>query len=290
MRTMLRVSLAVVMALAAAGCATTVNSQAVNSIYQTHKIVREMHGDLAPRVTELNRTSAELLARVDASETQARQLQAVVEENQVRFEAMQAKLDEIADVIYEYLRTSPGAGAYSSPRGSAGSPPTYVDVVPPSESSFSGPIDLPGGIGAPSALEATTVVGAAAGANAVADFNGALQSLNEEDYANALTKFDAFLKRYPNNDYTHRARLWKGRCLFRLERFDEAIAEFTTLRQSFPNSDKVPLSMYYQAMAHLQIGQRDEAVALLEDLVQKYPSDLVTPTAKAALRNLKEEG
>ncbi len=286
MRTMLRASFAAAVALAVSGCAATVNNQAVNSIYQTHRIVREIHGDLAPRITELNQTSAELLARVDASETQARQLQAIVQENQIRFEAMQAKLDEIADIVYEYLRTSPGTSAYPSSSGAAGSPPTYV--VPPSDMSLDGPLGFPEGRGTPSVSEGTAVVGAAVGVNALADWNAALQSLHDEDYASALTKFDTFLNRYPNNDFTHRARLLKGRCLFLLERYDEAITEFTTLRQSFPNSDKVPLSMYHQAVAHIRLAQRDEALALLEDLVQKYPSDLVTETAKAALRNLKQ--
>ncbi|MBN2309030.1 MAG: tol-pal system protein YbgF [Candidatus Hydrogenedentes bacterium] len=280
MRSIGAITVAVVLGVCLAGCVTpATNTEPVaNSVYATHKIVRDMQKDLAPRVTQLNETAADLSARVEENDVQVRALKSTIEENQVALEAMQARLDEIAEVLYRYLQVTP-------PSGPAAAQPGAIDVGPPE---VVPPPDSYGdlsGVG-PSGTATEGPGASSLSSNAVTDFNDALRSLDTQDYERALAQFDGFLQRYPNNDYTHRAQFWKAECLYRLKRYDEAVVEFEKLRANFPNSDKVPLSMHNQAAALISLGQRDKAIELLRLLVEKYPVSPAAVKAKSALENL----
>ena len=273
-----------------AGCVTAANDPVADSVYTTHRIVRNIERDLAPRVSQLNETSADLLARVEESDTQVRRLQTVVEENQVKLDSLQARLDEIAQVLYRYLNVAPPSGSFVSPSIAGG-----VDVVGEPEILPPGDLTEPSATLTPStpsgpAPSPPPVVPPVATSNAVADYNEALRSLNSTDYEKALEQFGRFVEQYPNNDYTHRAQFWKGECHFRLKQYNQAITEYERLRADFPHSPKCPTSMYQQAVAHSRLEQRDKMVTLLTELVEKYPADdPAVERARTALSKMDQQ-
>jgi len=274
------ISVVVAAVLLGTGCTTTGGDQVASTVYATYKVVRKIDKELGPSVTRLNETSVDLAARVEPLELEVRKLQSMTEENQVKIDQMQAKLDDMAGILARYFNlTPPTSGASSAlPPGIDIGTPVYPTT--PSEE-----VAVPGGSMSEesAAVPPTSVVSS----NAVEDFKGALSSLDKGDFELSLQQFDAFLQRYSNNDLTHSAQFWKGECYRRLEKYEEAIAEFEKLRNNFPQSSKVPLALYNQASAHLMLGQADRAAGLLNELVEKYPLSPAAERAKSALRNLE---
>lgn len=268
----------------AGGCATN-QEQVANSVYQTHRIVKDLDQNLSPRIDDLSKSTTELTARVEASDNQVRKLQSLLEENQYKLDELQEELAQMRDFMYQ-------RGGYTT-GGGQGSGIEFEEpevVVPPSH--LGQPAETGQGEGQQTGTEAplppaTGVVSA----NAVADYNKALSTyLEQADYAAALEQFGSFLQRYPNNDFTGRAQFWKGMCNFHLKQYREAIADFKKLRTDYPSSEKVAMGMYYQALAHSVVGETDRAIELLEQLVKDYPpTEAVTEQARAALNNLKSD-
>ena len=275
-----RISLAglVVLTALGAGCATTGDGdQVANSVYATHRIVKNLESDLGPRVTQLNETTAELTAKVEASETTTRQLQSVVEENQAKLDALQKSLDKLSSVIYQDLgRSAPRTGAefepptVELPSGAPGAlPPPTTTTAPP-------------GTAAPSPA-------AGDAGNAVTDYNKAQQAFLNDDYQQALTLYDAYLQRYPNSEYAANAQFWKAECYRKLGQNEPAITEFEKVRSNYPGPDntKAAVSMTRQADCHIALGQTQRAIDLWTQLVEKYPLSEVTDQARNRLKEVR---
>lgn len=268
-----------------AGCATPGGSTQLNStVYQTHRIVRNLDRNLGRSVNKLNETAAELSTRVEESERQTRTLRGLVEENQVKLEQLQTRLDEFVGTMYRHLNLSP------PPESGALSKEAYVDerdirIEPggaPSEDPF-GELVAPGpeGVAAVPSLQAPS--------DPVRDYRRARQSYDEGDYESALKQYDEYVEQYPNASYTDDAQFWKAQCFLKLEQFGQAIAEFKKLRATYPTSTKVPAAMYNQASAHLQLGQGSQAVELLEDLVENYPMAAAAEAARSTLKKMQKD-
>src|SRR3990170_2635421 len=81
-----------------AGCATTGGrNQVEDTVYSTYRVVKNLDQNLGASVTKLNETAADLSARVNESDRQVAKLQAMTEENQVKLDRLQAKLDKLTD-------------------------------------------------------------------------------------------------------------------------------------------------------------------------------------------------
>ena len=78
-----------------------------STVYATHRLVQNMDRNLTAAVARLNETSAELVARIDASDRESRTLLSAVEENQVKLELLQRRLNEFMVTLYAHLELSP---------------------------------------------------------------------------------------------------------------------------------------------------------------------------------------
>ncbi|MCP4643620.1 MAG: tol-pal system protein YbgF [bacterium] len=261
------------------GCVT--DEEQRSATFQTYRSVRNLEKDLSPRVSQLSENTADLAARLEANDIEVRKLSSMVEENQVRLDAIQQLLEKLAnDMARSQGLTTYGPGTKAAPPANMGAPPT--EVIRPGAAGERDDLASDDFTTSTSPMVSTPAVST----SAVAAYNEALKLMDSEDFDTARQQFDAFLTRFPNNDYTHRAQFWKGQCHLKLEQYREAVTEFEKLRTDFPSSDKVPSSMFNQAVAHVKIGETDKAVALLEALVQKYPTAPASDRAKSALRNL----
>ena len=106
----------------AAGCGTLGGqSQFQRAVYSTHNAVQKLDKDLGASVTKLNETTAELNARIEASDVQMRGMQSRAEENQVKLTALQTKLDQLTATLYQHLNLSPpdasGKSSVAPPMG-----------------------------------------------------------------------------------------------------------------------------------------------------------------------------
>lgn len=280
-----RIALAGMTALAAigSGCATTGSSgdQVANSVYATHRIVKNLESDLGPRVTQLNETTAELTAKVEASEMTTRQLQSKLEENQAKLDALQENLDRLAKVIYQEFGRS-GAGAGSSSLGFE--PP----VVEPPVAAGGGEAVPPAGVTEPPA-ETAPVAGGESSANALTEYNKAQQAFLNDDYEQAIQLYDGFLQRYPTANNAANAQFWKAESYRKLGQNEKAIEEFEKVRGNYPGPDnlKAAYSMTRQADCHIALGQTQRAIELWTQLVENYPLSEVTDQARERLRQVR---
>ena len=289
------------------GCATTDGNMS-NSVYATHRIVKNIENDIGPNVTKLNETAAELVAKVEASDQENRQLRAVIEENQAKIDRLQQQLATLTNVIYRQFGLSPQSGSMSG--GAATAPPAQVLPPPASISTTPGvsqPIETtpPGGsmINQPATTPppaaqmdtqpiAEAVTTAVSSETAEIDYLSAQKAFIDENYDEALLRYTEYLTRYPDGQSAHNAQFWKAECYRRVGQYENSIREFEYLEQrygSMPDNGKLPLAMMKRAEAHLSLGQTERATEILRDLIEKYPMTGVVDGAKSRLRSLEGE-
>lgn len=276
--------------LGASGCESMgVSKDLELVIIDTQKRVRKLNEELGGSVEQLNATTTELYARVNAAEDTSLRLQNVVEENQRRLEDLTRDIRDFRNTLYRHFNLSVGAGVSAPPPTFDSSP---VVVEPPASTAAFGvgpndplpPGPPPAGIPAASAPDPVELYTKAQRTFASAQDNPALTQ-------QAITEFDAFLAQYPNTPrLSANAHFWKGKSYLNLAQYENAIRTFEDLRAQFPAEDKVPFAMQNQAVAHNALGQVDRAIALLEDVIARFPASPVAEQARLDLQKLKGAG
>jgi len=110
---------AVAAVLIAAGCETTGGNQLQTTVYDTHRRMVKLDKELEESVGRLNESTANLLARVDASDEQTRTLQGLIEENQQKLDTLSKELRDMRTTLYRHWGLTVSGG-----------PPVPRDVVP----------------------------------------------------------------------------------------------------------------------------------------------------------------
>ncbi len=280
-------TLIVAAVVCAAGCATTSggSDQMRNTVYATHRQVQSLNGKLAPSVNQLNETAAELVARVDASNRETRLIMSVVEENQVRLEHLQSRLDELTTTLYRHLNLSPPTAIRQAPPAPTAAPREsgvesgQVRVQPPTEDRPSVP--------APAAAPPKSPPKPDPSAGADDHYRRAQLQYANEEYILALEQFDSYLALFPNTKNVANAQYWKAHCHYKMGNFDQAVIEFGRLRTDYPTSGKVPIAMHNQAIAYSQLGQIERAKTLFQKLIADYPDDVAAEGAREKLKQLR---
>ena len=297
-----RVALSGALVLVLAGCATT-GGQTEQTIFDTHRRVVKLDNELSGTVTKLNETTAELSARVAATDEATRRIQALLEENQTRLEALERQVTRIMNSMFEDQGLTTGGA------------PDRVEIIPPQSRGDDAPAGSPArtpvptemaqadtdtGTGGPENMgpadnamveppaDAPAVGAAAASAeDSETAYKRAQRSYANEEYGVALNQFDQFLQRYPGSELAANARFWKAKCLLNEGRYRDAIGEFTQVRNSYPNHSKVPFAIHNQAVAHSRLGETQEAVTLLETVIAQFPANPAADQAKEDLQQLQ---
>jgi tol-pal system protein YbgF len=232
--------------------------------------------NLESTISKLNQTTAELVARVNESDQQTRRLKTMIEENQVKLDALTRNLNELTQAIYRQY-------------GLTGSTPTGMPgavIEPPPPTLFSGgETGNPEPYVAPSAP--TAVPRTVTEAEARTQYELAFNTYKTENYDQALLDFGAFIQRFPQSQLMPNARFFKGRCYLKQENYLEAIQEFKVVQNNYPTSSKVPVAMQNHAVALSRLGQSAEAIRLLEEVVDNYPFSPAAEQAKYDLKKLK---
>ena len=280
---------AVALMLLTSGCASAGGSsdQLRSTVYATHRMVQDLNQNLSGTVTQLTSTTAELVARLGASNQEMRELMSIAQENQYKLEQLQYSLDTLTATLYRHLNLSPPEPALPAPSRPIGRAPerTRGDIVvePPlgwPQPDTSG-TDLRPGFRPGSPPSVTQTI------DEDAHFREAQQLYASDDYMAALGRFEEHLSLFPDSEHRAKATYWRAHCHFKMGEFGEAISGFNELRDQFPNSDKVPTAMYNQAVAYSRLGQNARAIELFQRLVREYPDAVATEGARGALRQLR---
>ena len=280
--------------LLGSGCTTT-DTQVSNSVYATHRIVRDLKDNIGTSVERLNETSADLIARVEASDQQMDRLQSMAEENQRKISLVDRKLTLLSEALYRYLNlTPPDTSGYSAPSG-AGVFAPKTEIVRPDQSSVEGTPTTPAPGGEPGVISEDTMeqIGLEAettdSVQAEADYRAAQQAFVIEKWEEALALFSAYLQKYPDGYQVGNASFWRAESLLRLKRHEEAIREFELFHETYyaPDNTKIPRGLLDRAECHLALGQKQKAIELLTELVNKFPLTASAKAGESRLRRLR---
>ncbi|MBX3176821.1 MAG: tetratricopeptide repeat protein [Candidatus Hydrogenedentes bacterium] len=279
---MMRYALCFGLATALLGANAAAASKQVEALlYDTHQKVTNLSRSLDGTVKRLDETTTSLMERVNESENQTRQLRSMVEENQMKLDALQQQLGELTATVYRQFNLTTSGSGYS-PAAPAASGQSVV-IQPPAPAAETFDEDM----SAESVSAAPPVAGGSSAA-AHAAYQEAQKAWLGQDYDGALRQFSDFLARYPGSDLAGNAQYWQGRCFLRLERYEEAIASLDKVRANHPENDsKVSQAMQSQAVALSRLGRNDEAVRLLQEVIDKYPNTVVAQQAQSDLAKLR---
>jgi len=112
----------------------------------------------------------------------------------------------------------------------------------------------------------------------------------------AVTAFDAFVRRSPTDSLAAEAQYRKAQCYMQLKEYPLAAVEFQILRKDYPTSDLVEDALFYEGMAYFdQVGriERDvtgayEARLHFLKFSQEYPSSAHMPEVVSAMREISD--
>ncbi|HNR33913.1 MAG TPA: tol-pal system protein YbgF [Candidatus Hydrogenedentes bacterium] len=288
-----------------AGCGTMGGGQKANAIYDTQRRVASLDKQLSGSVEKLNQNTAELIARLDATDQQLKSLQSQVEESAAKSNLVEKKLDNLTNSLARYFRSgampppaAPGGGEIPPPTGEplVYSPSREATPAPaPGPAAPAAPLPPPSATSAASPAPAATPAAPIAAApaapigtgNPEADYTQAQKSYASENYKAALEQFDAFLTQYPTSENAPNALFWKAKALQSLEQHEQAIAEFEKLRTNYPTSVRVPYAMLYQAICQAKLGQTARASELMQEVIRNYPMTPAADQAKTEIKRLK---
>lgn len=289
-------TLAMAAILATSGCASAggSSSQMQSTVYATHRMVQDLSENLSGTLDQLNGTSAELVAKLGATDQQMRDLVSVAQENQYKLEQLQRSLDMLTATLYRHLNLSPPeqvvlpiprrplGGTPEPPRGRIEPPRGRIVVEPPVA-----PVRPDTGV-------TTTTIPAPILPELAPDtveedahYRQAQQLYAGENYAKALGHFEEHLMMFPNSEHAAKATYWRAHCYFKMGQYSEAISGFDKLRSDYPANSKVPIAMHNGAVAYSRLGQNARAVELFQRLIREHPDDVATEGAREKLRQLQ---
>jgi tol-pal system protein YbgF len=226
-------------------------------------------GELDGRIGRIERVMSnqsllDMAQRLDASQTEIRQLRGRIEELENEIEAAKKRQRDLYNDLEKRLGQG-GAGAAAPGAGfSAGGVPTQGGV--------------PG-------------VPVTAGASAEeAAYNQAFDALKTSSYPAAIANFKQFIASYPHSDLLDNARYWLGEAYYVTRDFPAAAAAFQQVVEAAPNSRKAPDAMLKLAYTQQELKRVPEARTTLTQVVQRYPGTDAARLATERLQRLPSDG
>lgn len=107
-------------------------------------------------------------------------------------------------------------------------------------------------------------------------YENARSLLEKGDYAQANTKFVAFIHDYPQDEQVPSATYWLGVSYLAQGHYDQASSTFANLYKAYPNSGKAPDSLLKLAKSLRATGRKGDACTTLTEFKSKFPGKLQT--------------
>ncbi|WP_158780503.1 cell division protein CpoB [Pantoea sp. BAV 3049] len=112
------------------------------------------------------------------------------------------------------------------------------------------------------------------------DYNAAVALvLEKKQNEQAITAFQAFVKKYPDSTYQPNANYWLGQLNYNKGKKDDAAYYFATVVKNYPKSPKSADALYKVGVIMQEKGDSAKAKAVFQQVVKQYPN---TDAAKQA--------
>ncbi|RPJ10905.1 MAG: tol-pal system protein YbgF [Deltaproteobacteria bacterium] len=131
------------------------------------------------------------------------------------------------------------------------------------------------------------IKGASAGTGVEDLYEDAYETFEKGNLEGARRKFEAFLKQYPNIEFSDNAQFWIGETYYLKKDFEKAILEYEKAIAKYPEGDKVSAALFKQALSFLELGDKTNARNLLKRVVERFPHSAQAEMAKKKLETIK---
>ena len=260
-------------ALAAAGCVSTSDFQAVQSQVAelqdelatvkrtagTKEEVQSVNARIAEQTETLLKSNATLVAKVAEIEDRIQNTQGGIEQSGYRLEQLAQQLTQARRDIDD-LRARI-ASLQTAPTG-------------------------PAATGGPSMSEVNVPSQPAPSADPMQTYQAAYRDYQRGNFDLAIEGFQEFIGSNATSDLADNAAYWIGESLFSQKKYREAIAQFDSVVSKYPRSDKVPGSLLKKGYAYINIGEKAQGVVQLQYVLHEHPKSQEAALARQKLKQL----
>lgn len=103
------------------------------------------------------------------------------------------------------------------------------------------------------------------------------------NFAAAITAFEAFLAASPESEYAPNALYWIGECHYSQSDLPKAKAAFQKAAEKYPKSSKAPDALLKLGYTLAAMNEREKATALFQSLITTYPASPAATKARERL-------
>ena len=242
----------IVIALAAAGCATEEQTT------QLESNLSFLQNDLYSFKQETNAKLAQLSKDNENVGKQVVSVYAAVESRDEKIKSIMGKLDELEYQLRTYWNET-------KTMLSAQKKPDATPVV-------SGPAAEPGSRADNAKYESA--------------YKDAFDSYQKGAYDEAIIRFTRFIESYGGTPLIPNAFYWTGESYMNLKNYEKAIVAFQEVIDKYPKSEKAPRALLSQAEAFNQTKDKKSSITLLKRIIELYPKSEEAIIAERKLRNL----
>ncbi len=116
-----------------------------------------------------------------------------------------------------------------------------------------------------------------------AEYVKAFGLYSANNFPEAITAFETFMKGSPQSEYAANALYWIGECHYSLSDLPRAKDIFFKVAGSYPNSPKAPDALLKLGYTLTAMKEKDKATAIFESLIKSYPSSPAAVKARERL-------
>jgi len=95
---------------------------------------------------------------------------------------------------------------------------------------------------------------------------------NKKKYEKAVSYYEEFIKRSPDNPKVSKALYQEGIALYRLEYFSEAIKKWEKLAREYKQGELAPKALLQAGKTYFGLGRYGEALSAYQRLLEEYPT------------------
>ena len=220
-------------------------------------------GSVEDRVTTLERIS-------NAQAQLLQQLQQQLSETQTDIDSLRGQIQEnnyqLNQVVERQKSILQQIDGLSSGGAAAGGQSGNADAAAAGAGVAAG--DKSASASQPAAAAAPTQSG-----DANTDYNAAVALvLEKKQYDQAISAFQAFVKKYPDSTYQANANYWLGQLNYNKGKKDDAAFYFATVVKNYPKSPKSPEALLKVGVIMQEKGDKAKAKAVYQQVVKLYPT------------------
>jgi len=117
-------------------------------------------------------------------------------------------------------------------------------------------------------------------------FQAGVRDYNAAKYDVASGEFQDVLHYYPLDDLAGTAQFYLGEIAYRQQNYADAVTAYNAVLEGFPGSAKAPAAQLRKGLALLQMNRKTAGVQELRALIQRHPQTPEAAQARQKLANL----